>query len=66
MIFRVLQVPYDVDVPILLIAFFDRSVAMRLINGLFFLEMFIQVERSAWRRTTYGEFPGCGFAFISS
>jgi hypothetical protein len=41
MIFRVSQVPYDVDVPILLIAFFDGSVAMRLINGLFFLEMFI-------------------------
>jgi hypothetical protein len=65
-IFRVSQVLYDVDVPILLIAFFDRSVAMRLINGLFFLEIFIQVERSAWRRTIYREFPGRGFAFISS
>jgi hypothetical protein len=65
MIFRVSQVPYDFDVPILLIAFFDGSVAMRLINGLFFLEMFIQVERSARRWTTYGEFPGRGFAFIS-
>jgi hypothetical protein len=66
MIFRVSQVPYDVDVPILLIAFFNRSVAMRLINGLFFLEMFIQVERSAQRRTTHGEFLGYSFAFISS
>jgi hypothetical protein len=39
---------------------------MRLINSLFFLEMFIQVKRSARRRTTYREFLGRSFAFISS
>jgi hypothetical protein len=39
---------------------------MQLINSLFFLEMFIQVERLARRRTTYREFLGRGFAFISS
>jgi hypothetical protein len=39
---------------------------MRLINSLFFLEMFIQVKRLAWRRTTYREFLGYSFTFISS
>jgi hypothetical protein len=39
---------------------------MQLINSLFFLEMFIQVERLAQRQTIYREFLGYSFTFISS